>query len=285
MGSVEPAGLPSFRNPPLEEVALAVQFQPGAIDYLHVARLAESLRERFPRREEQPGRPPMREDFEPPVLRPPFEIEVIQGAPTPRFWLLSEEGSRLLQLQADLIAYNWRRAPEGVPVEESYPRYSTLRREFEEHFAQLQAITAEDNRTLSANWCEVTYINHIGPAKRGGPRLQLSELLRGVKTPSQGRFLPAAEDGQFNIRFIIPGEDTPRGRLTVATGTAVRRIDFQELWVMTLTARVKARDETPDGAMEALDLGHEWVVRAFYELTSDRMHKHWQEEVTSARTS
>jgi hypothetical protein len=73
MGAAEESvRLPSFREPPLEEVALAVQFQPNAIDLVSAARIAEAVRDRLPRREEQPGRPPMSEDFAPPTESSPF---------------------------------------------------------------------------------------------------------------------------------------------------------------------------------------------------------------------
>ena len=56
VGAELSATLPSFRDPPLEEVALAVQFEPDALDYLLTGRLVAELRSTFPRREEQPAR-------------------------------------------------------------------------------------------------------------------------------------------------------------------------------------------------------------------------------------
>lgn len=280
MGAADSVRLPSFRKPPLEEVALAVQFQPNAFDYLRMGRVAEAVQDLLPRRQEQPGRPPMREDFGPQV-RPPFELQLLSAAPPPRLWFLNEDGTRLLQLQDDLVAYNWRRSPEGAPIADSYPRYTRLRSEFLERYEQIEEIAANDEITLATNWCEVTYINHITPDEAGASRPEMRQLLRGVDTTTSG-FLPPPEDGQFVTRYLIPGQDEPRGRLTVATASALRNTDLEQIWVMTLTARVRAEAETRDAAFDALDVGHEWVVRAFAELTSDAMHERWEEEVNSA---
>ena len=132
---------------------------------------------------------------------------------TPRLWLLSEDGSRLIQLQSDLIAYNWRRSPEGVPLEESYPRYTHLRGEFAQHIGRLAELAAEeDEHALLPNWCEVTYINHIGGKESGAERPPLRDLLRGVDLPARGGFLPESEeDAQVALRFIIPSDSGPPG--------------------------------------------------------------------------
>jgi hypothetical protein len=43
-----------------------------------------------------------------------------------------------------------------------------------------------------------------------------------------------------------------------------------------MTARLQAREPTVAEAFHRLDLGREWVVRAFVELTSETMHDAWE---------
>ena len=280
MAAVQHGRLPSFRDPPLEEVALAVQLQPNAVDILDIAQFVSAFESRFPKREEQIGRPPMSEDFGPPSGEPPFKFEFTSGVPQQRLWLLAADGTRLLQVQQDIFVYNWRRSPEGVPIGDPYPRYTRLRDEFVENYERLEEIAGERGHALRPNWCEVTYINHIG--EDGSQRPGMREVFRGVETTPVGGFLPQSEDGQLALRYIIPGDHGPRGRLTVTAAPAVRRVDLTQIWVMTLTARLLAADESREAAFEALDVGHEWVVRGFAELTSDRMHERWGEEIRSA---
>ena len=47
------------------------------------------------------------------------------------------------------------------------------------------------------------------------------------------------------------------------------------IYLVNLTARVMPNGDTVDRAMKALDLGHEWVVLGFEDLTTAEMHKHW----------
>ena len=272
MAAPDIAKLYSFRNPPLEEVALAVQFQPSAVSYFHIAALHERLKGRFPTREEQQARPPMSEHLGPPSLRPAFEIEVVAAPVWPRIWLLSQNGSRLLQLQHDLFAFNWRRAPGG----EEYPQYRQLRRTVVQCLGDLASLVqADDDHELVPNWCEVTYINHIAPIKAGGGLPNLDSILQRIAPARRGGFLPMPEDAQVALRFLIPGDSGPRGRLTVLANSAIRNEDHVPLWVITLTARLRVETPTVEGAIATLDEGRQWVVRAFAELTTDKMHKHW----------
>jgi uncharacterized protein (TIGR04255 family) len=268
---------PSFAKPPLEEVALAIQFQPQALDLLTAAAFGQAIADDFPHQEERPAQPRMAEEFgvAPPI---PFRFEVIGSAPQSRLWLLSENRARLVQLQHDLVAYNWRRTPEGVAIDETYPRYSKLRSEFEQRLALLaKTVEARGRESLRPDWCEVTYINHVAPLA-SSDRPRLDQLLRGVSVPQSAGFLPDPEDVGLNLRFVIPGEsDTPRGRLNVALNTARRTSDLAPVWVMTLTARIlDMKQESVAAALKTLDIGHTWVVNSFTELTSDQMHEVWE---------
>jgi uncharacterized protein (TIGR04255 family) len=278
VASTDAPSSPSFAKPPLEEVALAIQFQPQAIDTLTAAHFSELIAADFPKQEEQLARPPISEEFLV-GAQPQFRFEVIPAPSMPRFWFLSESGTRLVQVQSDLIAYNWQRSPGGIPTDEAYPRYTTLREEFEARIAALEeSVEKRGKDPLKPNWCEVTYINHIHPTPGEENRPHFSELLRGVAVPLTGGFLPSPADVGLNLRFVIPGGSTgPLGRLTVALTTAVRTTDGAPIWVMTLTVRVlDTEKETMAAALKTLDIGHDWIVNGFAELTSDDMHAVWE---------
>ncbi len=267
--------LPHLSNAPLTEVALAVQFQPMAADTLAAADFYRALRDEFPGRQEQPSRPPMREDFTS-SPQPPFRIEVVSAPPMPRFWFLSESGTQLVQLQGDLLAFNWRRAPEGIPTDEDYPRYARLRESIARYLDHFQASVEQP---LRPNWCEVTYINQIAAADGSSERPQLDQLLRGVQIPAADEFLPSPENVALNLSFVVPGTESPRGRLTVVLATGRSVPANEPIWVMTLTGRIHAEEETLEAALNALDVGHEWVGHGFFDLTSDEIQRQWGKEV------
>jgi uncharacterized protein (TIGR04255 family) len=240
--------------------------------------LRSRVQEAFPRYEEQPSRPPMGEVFLPLGEAPQFRVELLPAPSTPRYWFLSADGTRLIQLQHDLIAFNWRRTPEGGG---EYPRYPTLRESLVQVLDELVAVLEQGGgRGIAVNWCEVTYINHIRPGPGEGERLRVERVLSWVQgRPSGGTgFLPSLEDAQLRWRYQIPNGEVPRGRLAVFFDSAVSRPDGVPMWAMTLTSRLRASGRGASDALEALDLGREWVVRAFAELTSEEMHERWERE-------
>lgn len=263
--------LASYSRPPVVEVALAVQFEPATVTTLDVGMFREGIRSEFPAYEEQPARPPMEEVFKPIIGGAPFRVEMIAAPPMSRFWFLTEEGSRLIQLQSDLLAVNWRHLPEGG----EYPRYVTLRKEIAQHLDALQRILEEEDRPgVRPNWCEVTYINHVTPESPSESRPPLEEILTIISPPRGEQFLPPPEDVVVRQRFLIDG-DEQRGRLTLEAAPAYRNVDSVPIWSITFTSRLRARGEGLDSALEALDKGREWAVKGFMEVISPEMQAKW----------
>jgi uncharacterized protein (TIGR04255 family) len=268
--------LPKFKAPPIAEVALAVQLEPGSISGLDAAQFRARVRDRFPKVEEHPPGSPMREDFGPRAGTPGFTFEVVAPPAMPRYWFLTEEGDQLIQLQHDFFAYNWRRWPTG---EGEYPSYDSLIADFRNLLSELVEMIGEEHaKELSFNWCEVTYINHI-EAVAGTEDLAAPEEVFAFFRDAGSAFLPTFEGAQGGVRYLIPGEgEKPRGRLTVSLGSGTRNTDDAPIWLMNLTARVLSDPPTEEGALMALDEGHKWVVTAFADLTTPQMHKLWKRE-------
>jgi uncharacterized protein (TIGR04255 family) len=254
---------------------LAVQFDEPRLDSLDIASVGDRVKGDLPKREEQPSRPPMEERFD--EAPEPFRLEVLDALPPPRIWFLSDDDSRLLQVQHDLVAYNWRRMSDS----DDYPHYGDLRSPLAEHLRITDTVAQEAGKSpLHANWCEVSYVNHVPPARGSSERLPLDELMAVVRPLGDKAFLPAPEDNQFAARFRIGSDDRPIGRLTVSVSPGIRTSDARPIWSLNLTARVMSEAPTRQAALEALDVGHEWAVRGFSDLTTPRMHKEWglQEE-------
>jgi len=268
-----PESIVDFARPPVVEVALAVQFGAPSLDTLDIAALADHFREAFPRRAEQPPRPPMQEDFEDARQPQPITVEFFPAPPTPRFWFLSEDESQLIQVQQDLVAYNWRRMRET----DAYPRYTSLRRALVDRLRTSERILKERGKgSFEPNWCEVTYVNHVIAPETSKRRPPLRDVISLVsRGQPKAAFLPEPEDVQLAARYRIVRDDEPVGRLTVSAAPGIRNTDGRPIWGLTLTARVRASASKLDKAFEALDLGHEWVVRGFVDVTTKRMHDDW----------
>jgi uncharacterized protein (TIGR04255 family) len=264
--------LPTFRNPPVVEVALAVQWEAPRLDALQVAEFGQRVRERYPLREEQIARPPMQEEFGVPQRPLPFQLEVLDRPPSQRFWFLTSDGSHLIQLQTDLVAVNWRRTAEGA----DYPRYPALREEAFGALEHIQAILKEEGaEPLKPNWCEVNYTNHIGPLPGESDRPPLHRVLASVAPPPKSTALPLPEDRQLIERFVIGEDDERVGRVHVGAIPAYRTEDRTPIYVLTLTARLRPRPPDQEGTFLALDRGRELLDHAFVEMTTSDMHTLW----------
>jgi uncharacterized protein (TIGR04255 family) len=258
-------------------VALAVQFEPGTVTTMDALRLRSRVQENFPGYQEQPSRPPMGEVFMSSGEVPQFKVEVLPAPSAPRYWFLNADGTQLIQVQHDLAAFNWRRTPDG---KSDYPRYPSLRAHLVQVLDELSAVLSEEgNRPLAVNWCEVTYINHIRPSVGENERPRVGRVLSCVHDSSNGkRFLPGLDDAQLTWRYLIPNGEASRGRLTISLSSAVSIPEAVPIWTMSLTTRLRPSSDDTQDALRALDLGREWVVRGFVELTSEEMHELWGRE-------
>jgi uncharacterized protein (TIGR04255 family) len=263
----------TFANPPVNEVAFSVQLDGAAID--EVAVLADYwplIRDDFPGHQKQPPVAPLVEDFAvPPAQTLPFGIGFIAGAPPVRYWFVSSDETRLVQVQADRFAYNWRQ----VKGNEDYPRYATLRPEFESRFVSFVEALRE---RPSPAWCELTYINHIeAPGQTAGTHGPLATILRALNPEVTSPSLPAIEDTQLQQRFRIPSEHTgdPIGRFYITAVPGYRTRDAAPIYVVNLIARARLEERSTEGVVAFFDRAHEFIVSGFKESTSALMHERW----------
>lgn len=263
-----PPGLPDFRKPPLVEVALSVQFEPlPGLTTAHVGLLWQRhYRQRLPLIEEHPPLDPAIEDFSPPV---PQGVTIAFGSKPParRVWFLNEEKTELLQIQPDRFGRNWRKADEL----DRYPRYEAIRDRFSDEVGALAGfLTEEQLGSLSINQCEVTYVNHVDLDAPDFSRVE--KLLANWQPLPDSAFLSVPEDLSLSWRFRMPNE---AGRLHVFVRPTWDSRG-ERLWAFQLVARGRPTGEGLEGVFGFLDMGREWVVRGFADLTTGFMHRSWE---------
>jgi uncharacterized protein (TIGR04255 family) len=264
-----PTDPPDFRDPPVVETVLSVQF-----DRLTAARTAHfglywnEVHERFPKTEE---RGELQAVFEREAERPEsgvgIQFEALEAPPTPRFWFVNDDGTELVQLQRDRFIKNWRKVGEG----DKYPRYERVREKFEGDFSAFRDFASRfDLGSIRINQCEVTYINHIVAGEGWTAHSDISKVFtvwRQPITPFPGQ----AHDLTFRAKFpILDSEGTFVGRLHATMQSVVRLKDNAPMFVFDLTARGQIGDGT-----DFFDLGREWIVRSFKNLTTPEMHQVW----------
>jgi hypothetical protein len=76
----------------------------------------------------------------------------------------------------------------------------------------------------------------------------------------------------MDLHFPMPAA---KDRLHIQLRRAVRQPDGTELLQLTITAKGTPRSESEQDIVAWFDLGREWVVRGFTDVTSEKMHQLW----------
>ena len=260
------AGYPKFQSPPVVETVLSVEFDPiPGWGIPHFGLFWETIRDEFPRSESAPAYPPII----PAGLPGSIGIRLDRlGTLFARCIFYHRDNDRLIQIQADRFIHNWRKDNAAQP----YLGYDNIRPSFEESWKRLLVfLHAQGLNPPTIRGCEVTYVNHISPGPGWGDFAHLSAVARNwndVKT----EFLPSPKQIAINIVYQMPAETD---NLTAQLQPAVRLSDASEIIQLTLTARgVPKSSETAD-VLAWLDLGHEWIVKGFVEVTASPMQDIW----------
>lgn len=263
--------LPDFSRPPVAEVALAVGFSPIAgLRLVEYGRLWDLYRTSFSKVVEQPPVQMTVERFGGQGGGPGVSFELLSMPPLPRVWFVNEDESELVQVQNNWFARNWRK----VPSRGDYPRYPNIRQPFESDFRSFeQHVQAARLGVVKPTQCEVTYINHI--SIDDPEPWTLGDVVTLVNPGSPGDFLPPVESIRLAAQYVITHDQDSVGRLHVTAEPATRRTDNRPIVVLTITARGRPLGEGIEGVVSFLDLGHDWVVRAFESVTTERMHMMW----------
>ena len=215
----------------------------------------------------------MVEDFGTPPV--PRGLKIQLGAPSLRERFKSRDDSHVIQVQPDRIGLNWRRPSGG----EGYPRYRGIRDRFAAVLSVLADAKAEVGGQMpDLNFVEVVYVNQLAAdAGEGRVHPDLGDLLTPIVPGRLGAFLPQAEDGQLRLRYRIPssGNEQPEGRLYVTAEPAFRPGTPEPLFLMVLTARLPVNGLQLENSYMPLDLGREWIVNGFKDLTRPSMHTIW----------
>jgi len=267
---------PSFKNPPVIEVVLGVQFEPlQRLEIPHYGLFWSRVRDRFPNAETKSPLNANVESFGA-VSKQEMSIQLLAEFPSPRLWFSNESGTELIQVQQDRFIFNWRQRDDSP-----YPRYENVRERFLELSQQFgEFLSSEGIGKIIPNQCEVTYVNHI---LMGGP-FEDPGMLEQVFSPWSGKtsdgFLPPPEDASFRTSYRLLEDESkePFGRLHATIEPRVRAVDQERLVRLTLTARGLPRPADMDGVLDFFDLGREYVVRGFASLTTPAMHKEWRRE-------
>ncbi|MCY4041028.1 MAG: TIGR04255 family protein [Gammaproteobacteria bacterium] len=266
--------LPDFESPPLTEVLISVQFDPlPGLQVPQIGLFWSKIRDRFPHTEQHAPVDPVNERFGPPAP-PQIQVALSQLPPMLRTWFLNDDGSELIQIQADRFMHNWRK----VEIQDAYPRYEYVRSQFVRGISEFCGFLEEEEiGSIRPTQCEVSYINHIEPNEIWKSHSRIGEVISAWNPSKLEEASPDIESvGIVMQQLIIDEGSKPVGRLHISAQPAYRTNSREPLIVLSLTARGAPAEPTIEGILEFADRGRDEIVRGFASVTTPTMHKYWR---------
>lgn len=269
--------LPSFRKPPVAEVAMTAHFR--TIEDLHVGHLGaywQENMERLPLLEQHPPTPPAEPELfaGPSVGGPRIRIEVVPMASTPRFWFVSADKTIVVQIQQDRLVLNWRR----VNPNDVYPRFGFMRARFEEELLGFLTFLAKMDLSPPQQFNgEILYLNAITSGNHWRRHEEAHKVFRQMAPLDLDKNVVEAEDARWLQRFTFKNPaGVPTGRL-YAQAEPVLNGHGEPGFNLTLTARGGVSDTATD-LFDFMNAGRERVVRVFDAMTTPEMHMEWEKD-------
>jgi uncharacterized protein (TIGR04255 family) len=234
----------------------------------HLGLLWQRYLKEFPLLQELPPIDTPEENFGPGQVRS-ITVQLMGPAPVPRHWFLSRDQTRVIQVQPDRFVLNWRQ----IHPEEPYPRYETLRQEFERHYDTYRHFLAEQGiGTLTVRQAEVNYVNRVALDQTKPPK-SLRDVLR-TWSPSYGpeaSFLATPGEVRLVEGHLIADDEGPYARLYISAeptlGSAL---------LINVTMRGRPRGTGLSSSLAFFDGARDRIVRAFTAVTTEQMHTLWR---------
>jgi len=257
-----------YKNPPVVETVLSVQFNP--LPNFGAGQLGSYWKELgvdWPNVADAPAVDPVFERFElaktwePAALNVKFSQQV-----DVRLQIRNVAKDRMIQVQNGRFFYNWLGTADV-----DYPSYQSVRPEFDEQWSKFRefVVSHSDESIVQPNQWEVLYVNHIPCGTVWEQLSDLPEVFTFLQLPP----LSALDLGQRGIGGEWQFEISPRkGALYLKL--AMDRKDNTPNVVMTLLTRGPI-EEGASSLDEGLELGHKTITEAFDLLTSTRAKEFW----------
>lgn len=257
MNVTRPKNLASFKNPPLNEVVIGIQFStPEGYNQIYAKEVWDLFKHDYPTVEDKAA---LALTFETFPQSGHNQIEFKSGASHDRFWFISETKNDLIQFQENKFLHNWRK---GSQINSDYPRYEIIKEKFINEIICLEAYFKNTfSSNLKINQCELSYINHIQYNKNIFNFINLTDI--------------HTSDFYFTFKEELSKENKKYGRFICDAGLSLDQ-NQNEIIVLNLTIRGKPENDSIESTIEFIDNSRILIVEKFDQLTSTDAHKVWE---------
>jgi len=262
--------LPDYKQPPVTEVAVSIQFAPlEELTAAHVGLYWTKIKHEFPNVTEQP---PIVHIVERPEPEYRFEASLSQKPDLPRIWFADKTGTALIQVQRDRFVYNWRRAKNS----DTYIRFPAVKAQFLRRWREFLAFLKEqDAPAPQVDQCELTYVNRIDQGELWKSPAEWGNVFPSLTWKPKSNFLPEPENLRLHMRFGAPNVG---GRMHVDILPAMLPGSKAPIIHFSLTVRGLPSELTDEAVDSWYETAREWIVAGFADLVSKEADVLWQRQ-------
>ncbi len=263
-----PSHLADYRDPPVDEVVIAIQFAP--ISDLTDSRTRDfwkSIRDEYPIAEHQPRLEGPIESSDP-AQSVTLQLGRLGGAPLQgRLWMISETDDFLVQVQNTRFIQNWRRR-EGP-----YNHFEEIRDKFWRNFDKFRTFLNDEGLSVpAAQQVEVTYLNWVPQVPMVDFLLPAAETVITIDGTTQ-----APEEQTWTAKYLLRDTEDIIVRLYVQCLPAIRpqspEVRGSQLGLIFRGAREDGL--TDDEIASLIDSGRVTIVETFTQITTPAMQETW----------
>lgn len=244
-----------FRNSPLNEVVLGMQFNGATFSSNNIIDIIEIFNKEFPEISENPPLPSI---VESPTMP---RIERFLNSFFSRKFIIHRNKNKLIQVQLDRLLFNWRKEDAKL----DYPRFENVYSDFENIYDKINS-ELELQITSKINQYEFTYVDHIYLDSFDLESYTLKKVLNILDKISNIKDL--------NIAYSIPKEELG-GVLTTSIKSAKSKKDNRKLFVLENTCRGFDPTITMD---DWFAKAHKNLLDNFINIITDEAKKVWEFE-------
>lgn len=248
-----------FKNPPINEVVIAVYFQQPIIDFRseHVGLLWAKLIKEFPHISQNP------------MLGPEIFPEIFgetEPYPMPRYWFTSQDESTLIQIQKNAFLFNWRKR------QASYPHYDHVKEKFDGHYAYFMQFIRDIGISpeIKISNCELAYINLVEKSDHWDSLSDSTNVVPSLSLIDIGDKNARLES--FNYTTIYKTAHDVTIHVNIKSGRKVEEPKHPVL-LMELRATESLEKGTKSEADTWFNHAHDAIIETFVGITNKKLQQ------------
>lgn len=254
----------TFKLPPINEIVVAVYFNPPLTDLQneHVGLFWDRIRDEFPVVQQHP-----------PIG---INLEVVSDGlfPMPRYWFISHDEVNLIQLQKNAFMYNWRRQS----ADDIYPGYYTkIKPTFDKYFGVFNEFIGDivNGYEPKVGLCELSYINSEEQNGFWNGYLDTPKVIPSFSIVDVG--IETADFLGFNCNYGYLVSPDLQLSLSIRSGNKRQQPNVPVL-VFEIKATGRFEQITKPGADEWFERAHDTVEKCFVGVTDSEVRtKLWKQ--------